>query len=354
MTTVEAGWAHATAHCPKHMTYGPCGGVRLDSTCEISDDPCVFLGNPVVPWGRHAGERDIRGGGPAVTSPRGLAILETMASRPVVISGMPALPLNAASIAACADLMRGKVDAVLAGDAGISRVQFPPSYRGKLIQQQGLPAWLGFNCRDRNRVALEGELAALSHEGVAGVHCVTGDHTDTGMRPDAKPVFDLESTQVIPIARSKGLLVSCAESPSSPPVADRPRRLAEKVRAGAQLALLQYCGEVEETAEFVQDARAAGADVPIIPGIPVVVDRAGAELLASFASARLPAGYVDAVLNAADPLTKGIEVALDYARGLVGVDGVGGVAIAGGAGPGNELMLAEALGVIGEELGAGS
>ena len=36
--------------CPKHMTYGPCGGVGADGACEVAPLPCAFLGGPVVPW----------------------------------------------------------------------------------------------------------------------------------------------------------------------------------------------------------------------------------------------------------------------------------------------------------------
>ena len=53
-------------------------------------------------------------------------------------------------------ILAGSVDAVLAGDAGAARVQFPPAYRASLIQATGLAVWTGFNCRDRNRVAMEG------------------------------------------------------------------------------------------------------------------------------------------------------------------------------------------------------
>lgn len=331
----------AVRACPKQMTYGPCGGVGGDGHCEVVPEPCVFLGRPVVPW---------TGPTPRPAAPPGL--LDIAARRPLVVSGMPAAPLSAASITACAERMRGGVDAVLAGDAGTSRVQFPPAYRARLIQDEGLPVWAGVNCRDRNRVALEGELAALAHARVAAVHCVTGDHPARGLRPDAPGVFDLEGTELVPLARAHGLLVSVAESPSAPPVGQRAARLAEKVRAGAQLAMLQYCGDAADVATFGVAARAAGAAVPLLPGVPVVVDVEGAGLLASFAAAVLPTGYVAGVLAARDPFTAGIEAALALARTLLAVPGVAGVVLAGGVAAGAEPVLAEALGTIGRELGA--
>lgn len=361
--------------CPKDMTYGPCGGVASDGACEVSVHRCTFLDAPLVRWpGVAVTARPARpdaevsaprpGAGPGTrpapapeTQPGRVAapfdLLALAAHRPVVVSALPSRALDAESITESAEIMRGTVDAVLAGDSGRSRVQFPPAYRAHLIQAAGLPAWVGVNCRDRNRVALEGELAALAHVGVAGVHAVTGDHTLTGDRPDARAVFDLESTEVVALARELGITVSVAESPASPPVALRAARLAQKVRAGAQLCFPQYCGDADDVRRFIDDARAAGADVPFVPGVPVVIDRAGALMLASFAAAVLPTGYVEAILAARDPYQAGIAAAIDYAEQLLEIDGVVGVLPAGGPTPGTETAFAHALASIGKALGAG-
>lgn len=341
--------------CPKDMTYGPCGGVGEDGACEVSVHRCVFLDAPLPHWPDVGAARvptPDSPPGPVATTPA-LDLLALAATRPVVVSALPSRAMDAGSITACAQIMQGTVDVVLAGDSGRSRVQFPPAYRAHLIQAAGLPAWVGVNCRDRNRVALEGELAALAHVGVAGIHAVTGDHTLTGDRPDARPVFDLESTEVVALARSLGLTVSVAESPASPPVHLRAARLAQKVRAGAQLCFPQYCGDADDVRRFVDDARAAGVDVPFVPGVPVVIDRPGALLLASFAAAVLPTGYVDAILAARDPYQAGVAAAIDYAEQLLEIDGVVGVLPAGGPTPGTETAFAHALASIGRALGAG-
>jgi hypothetical protein len=81
-----------------------------------------------------------------------------------------------------------------------------------------------------------------------------------------------------------------------------------------------------------------------------VVDREGAELLASFAGAALPAGFVESILTAGDPYRAGVAAALAYARELVEVDGVIGVVLAGGAAAGAEPVLAAALAEIGRSL----
>ena len=340
----------AAAGCPKHMTYGPCGGVGADGTCEVSPEPCLFV-NRALPV-RWVGE-PVATPAPATAAAR--EVRDLLARRPLVVTGFPAAPMSSASVRACAAELRGAADVCLAGDSGRARVQFPPSYRARLMAQAGVRVWSGVNCRDRDRDVLERELAGLHEVGVAGVHCVTGDHTASGDRPDAAPVFDLEATTLLPRARAAGLLTSFAESPSAPPVDARAARVAQKVRAGGELCLLQYCGEVEDVHRFVEaSAAAAGAPVPVLPGVPLLVDHVGARLFADFAAAVLPAGYVERVLAARDPEATGIRVAVELGRQLLGVPGVAGVVVAGGARDGHEVAYARALATVARELGGGS
>lgn len=247
-------------------------------------------------------------------------------------------------------MLLGSVDAVLVGDSGGSRVQFPPAHRALLIQQVGLPAWAGVNCRDRNRVALEGEIAALAATSVAGVHCVTGDHTDTGHRPDAAPVFDLDSTRLAALARAQGHLVSVAESPTTHPLAARPPRLAEKVKAGVDVCFVNHCGGAEVVADFIGAVDPALRPGAFLPCVPVVLDVGSAALLQSFPSLVLPAGHLDRILAAADPYVEGIRAAIELAEQMLTIPGVRGVNLSGGPALGGEAHFAGALAEIGAAL----
>ncbi len=329
--------------CPKHMEYGPCGGVRFDGGCEVSPHRCVFLERPTVRW-----HGDLEPPKPA--SAAATAMRELVATRQIVVGDFPARALDAASIAECGAILAGQVDAVLAGDAGNARVQFPPAYRAHLIRSTGLEVWTGLNCRDRNRVAIEGELAGLAEVGVAAVHCVTGDHTLTGDRPDAAPVFDLDSTEAAALARSAGHLVSVAEAPATPPVGRRPDRLFEKMRAGAEVCFVNHAGGAAPVAEFIDRAQQLGATMAFIPCVPIVIDRESAALLASFTTLVLPPGYLERILAASDAQAEGIAAAVELSRELLAIDGVRGVNLSGGTSAGREPWFAEALAVIGAEL----
>jgi 5,10-methylenetetrahydrofolate reductase len=332
------------------MTYGPCGGVTLTGACEVSPAPCVFLDRPTVHWQSPAqtqAKTQAQASG-SVGSDRMRALLAT---RPIVVADFPARALDADSLAACARVLAGRVDAVLAGDAGNARVQFPPSYRAHLIQAAGVAVWSGFTCRDRNRVAMAGELAALAHIGVAAVHCVTGDHTLIGHRPDARPVFDLDSTQATDLARSAGLLVSVGEAPATPPVGRRPERLLEKMRAGAEICFVNHAGGAGPVGEFIRKAKDLGVTMGFVPCIPIVVDHESALLLRSFTSLVLPEGYLDGILAAADPLAAGVRAATELAHAFLALDSVVGVNLSGGPGLGGELGFAEALATVADRIG---
>ncbi|MDF2044954.1 methylenetetrahydrofolate reductase C-terminal domain-containing protein [Microbacterium sp. Kw_RZR3] len=330
--------------CPKRMEYGPCGGVGFDGSCEIdAAHRCVFLPRPTVPW------TGVDRTTPVGPGPRTAAAADTLASldtRPWVVADLPARALSVASIDGCAAVLSGEVDAVLAGDAGTARVQFPPAYRAHLLQRRGLRVWTGLNMRDRNRVAIEGELAALAVEGVAGVHCVTGDHTQTGHRPDAAPVFDLDSTEAAALARAAGHVVSVAGSPAAPPVERRAARLREKLRAGADVCFVNHAGGAEPVRRFIDEV---GEPVRYIPCVPVVVDHASAALLESFTTLVLPDGFLSRVRSAADPRAEGIALAVALAEEMLAIPGVVGVNLSGGR-EGAEESFAEAMAEVARRL----
>lgn len=326
--------------CPKHMRYGPCGGVRADGRCEVAEAPCTFLDTPVVRWGgidRSTVPRRSATSPVAADELRGL-----LRTRPIVVADLPARACSGESIRSVGSVLSGHVDAVLAGDSGDARVQFPPAYRATLLQRAGLSVLTGLNCRDRNRVALEGELAGLADADVAGVLCLTGDHTDSGERPDAMPVFDLDSTELAALAAAAGHLVAVAESPSVPPAARRPGRLVQKLAAGAEVCFVDHAGGAEPVRAFSTSVRDSGGECAFIACVPLVVDAASAALLQSFTALVLPDGFLARILSAADPFAAGVQAAVRLSGELIEA-GVDGIDLSGGSGGADEVRYAEAM-----------
>jgi 5,10-methylenetetrahydrofolate reductase len=342
----EAGTATDFFACPKHMVFGPCGGVRASGACEVSDHPCVFLDTRGI-----APIDDLPTPPPLTAAAEELSAVLTRGR--AVVADLPARALDAASTRRCARIVAGSADAVLLGDAPSSRVQFSPSLRAQLVSGEGLRVWSGVNARDRNRVAIEGELASLAEAGVGAVHCVTGDHPLSGSRPDAAPVFDLDATRIAALARGFGHLVSVAASPAAPPRDRRPALLLGKLRAGAAVCFVDHCGGAAAVRSFVEAVRSLGASPAFLACVPVVLDRDSALSLAAFPGLVLPAGYLDRILSASDPAAEGIAAAAELSEAMLQIHGVRGVNLSGGPGIGGEERFAEALASIGSELGGG-
>lgn len=132
------------------------------------------------------------------------------------------------------------------------------------------------SCRDRNRIAIQGDVLGGSAMGVSNVLCLSGDDVTVGDQPEAKRVFDFDSIQLlrtIRIMRDKGrflsgreltepprLFLGAASNPFVPPFDWRPLRLAKKIEAGADFIQSQYCYDVPKLKGFMQQIRDLGLD----------------------------------------------------------------------------------------------
>jgi methylenetetrahydrofolate reductase (NADPH) len=357
-------WTAAAAACPKHMSHGPCAGVGADWSCEVPGvGRCSYLDVPDRDWPYSGALIPAPGTGAPVPgaagawprSPAAAGFLATAATRPVVVADLVAPPLSADGVRACAAEIAGFADACLTGDHPGARVQFPPSYRARLLAGEGVTAWAGINCRDRNRVAIEGEIAACADAGVAGVHCVTGDHPGTGHRRDAAAVFDLDSIELVELVSTSGALpgrplCSVAHAPAAPPAGKRLARLLAKIDAGADVVFVDHSGGAGPLADAVAALRAAGFGGLVLCCIPVVTGAGAAEVVASFAADRLPPGYLDAIMNAPDPAQSGVTAAAHFAEAVLAVPGVDGVNLSAGVGPGQELAVTRAMAEVGRRV----
>jgi methylenetetrahydrofolate reductase (NADPH) len=209
---------------------------------------------------------------------------------------------------------------------------------------------VGVNCRDRNRVALEGEIAACVDAGAVAAHCVTGDHPALGHRPDAEPVFDLDSVALVELATGRGLLCSVAHAPAAPPTGARLPRLLTKVDAGADAVFVDHCGGPGPVAAAVAALRATGFGGLVLACVPVVTDRSTAEVVASFAGEALPAGHIERILAAGDPTAAGITATVELARAMLAAADLDGVNLSGGTRPGDERAAARAVAEISRRL----
>src|SRR6266576_447042 len=173
-----------------------------------------------------------------------------------------------------ARLLRDWVDAANVTD-GQSAVVRMASWAGCLVAiQEGLEPVMQLQCRDRNRIALQADLLGASAMGIPNVLLLTGDHPRFGDHPDAKPVFDMDSIELIWTARTmreqRKLLsgrdlkpapdwfIGAVENPFAPPLKWRAERLGKKIAAGAQFFQTQFIFDVQIFTEFMRHVRDLG------------------------------------------------------------------------------------------------
>jgi len=100
-----------------------------------------------------------------------------------------------------AELIRGRVDAINVTDLQSSVMRLGSLAVCSLLKQKGFEPIFQVTCRDRNRLALQSDILSAAALGIENILALTGDHTTLGDHPEAKPVFDLDSVQLLQVIR---------------------------------------------------------------------------------------------------------------------------------------------------------
>jgi methylenetetrahydrofolate reductase (NADPH) len=237
-------------------------------------------------------------------------------------------------------------DAINATDASGANVHMSSLGVCALLVRAGYEAVLQMSCRDRNRIALQGDLLGAAALGVKNVLCLTGDDVTAGDQPEAKRVFDFDSIQLLRTAvimRERGVLLSgrrlslpprvflgAAENPFAPPLDWRPGRLAKKVEAGADFIQTQFVFDVPLFQQFMARVRDLGLHqrVYLLAGVgPLRSPRA-----AEFMRTRVPGVYIPETI--VDRLKKtpkerwqaeGMQICVEIIEQVRAIEGVAGV-----------------------------
>jgi 5,10-methylenetetrahydrofolate reductase len=158
---------------------------------------------------------------------------------------------------------------------------------------------------------------------------VTGDHP-RALGIDRSPRWGGESFDVVAATVAAGVPASVAESPASP--GPRVERVIAKERAGASMVILNHGGDPPDLVDFAHRCRDAGATVPMLAPVPIVVDPVSAARLDRFPGLRLPTGLTAAVATSRAPRREGIARAAALAADLMQTGVFAGVNLSGPAG----------------------
>ncbi len=221
-----------------------------------------------------------------------------------------------------AESLRGWIDAFNLTDSASAIMTMAPIAAALALKQQGFEPILQLTGRDRNRIAIQGDMLAAASLGIENIVCMGGDPPGAGDHPDAKPVFDLDTLALLKAARSmnegadmmgkalKGspaYTIGAVANPGAPELDKEIARMGDKVRDGAEFFQTQAIYEPEEFAKFMEQAAQFGK--PIIVGFIILKSGNMARRLnETLPGVSVPEALIEELDAADDKSAKSIEI----------------------------------------------
>lgn len=213
-----------------------------------------------------------------------------------------------------------------------------------LLTSSGHEPILQISCRDHNRIAIQGNVLGAAAMGISNVLCLTGDGVQAGDHPEAKPVFDLDSTSLLGVIKRMRdermfmsgrkitspprLFLGAAENPFAPPYDFRPLRLAKKIAAGAQFVQTQYCFDVPMLRTFMEKVRDLGLDQHcyILVGVgPLPSARSARWMRSHVPGVHIPDSIIARLEGAHDQRGEGRRLCVEIIQQVREIPGISGI-----------------------------
>ncbi len=264
---------------------------------------------------------------------------------------VPPLTGSPAPLLAEAELLRGKVHAINVTDAAAGRTTLSSLGAAAILAANGFEPILQMTCRDRNRIALAGDLLGAAAQGVRNVLILQGDDPKNGDQPDAKPVFDLNSRELMAMARamcSDGLLpsgrkiepppqlfIGGADVPARPGKDWKPDSLRGKLEAGAGFIQTQFCFDLDIARHYATLLNDSGLSeqLAFIVGVgPIASARSARWMNDNLFGVYVPDAVIERLEAASDQRAEGRRICRELIDGMREIKGIAGVHIMAPAG----------------------
>ena len=245
-----------------------------------------------------------------------------------------------------AALFDGYVDAINATDSSGANCHMSSMGICSLLTRRGYAMILQQSCRDRNRIAMQGDILGAAAMGVCNILCLSGDGVQSGDHPEAKPVFDMDSISALSMVRHMRdeqqflsgrainspprLFLGGAANPFAPPLDFRPHRMAKKIAAGAQFIQTQYCFDVERMKTFMAQVRDMGLleKAYVLAGVgPLASAKAAEWIRKNVAGVHIPDDVIQRLAGAENQKQEGVDLCVDLIEQVREIEGVSGVHI---------------------------
>jgi len=170
-----------------------------------------------------------------------------------------------------AELIKTRVDAINVTDLQSSVMRLGSLGVCVLLKQHGFEPIYQVTCRDRNRLALQSDILSAASFGIENLLLLTGDHTSLGDHPEAKPVFDLDSVQLLQVVKKlqegtdmKGnkligeapkFCMGAVVNPGADPLEPQIIKMEKKIAAGAQFFQTQAVYDIKVFENFLNKTK---------------------------------------------------------------------------------------------------
>lgn len=231
-----------------------------------------------------------------------------------------------------ADIVRNHVDAINITDNPRAHMRMGSLGGCCLLLKENIEPIFQMTGRDRNRIALQSDLLSAWALGIRSVLVTTGDHVSAGDHKGAKPVFDLDSAQLLyaieqlnggrdisgnPLSGATDFLYGAALNPFLEPQELNLIRTQQKINQGVSFFQTQPIFDIAQFETFIQLYSKASLKTPVIAGILVLKSAQ----MARFVNTNIPGihigdSIIDGLENAADPVEYGMSVAIDIGTAL--------------------------------------
>ncbi|HEY8508220.1 MAG TPA: methylenetetrahydrofolate reductase [Steroidobacteraceae bacterium] len=230
-----------------------------------------------------------------------------------------------------AELLKSHVDAFNLTESPRARMAVEPKSVGHLLLDRGIEPIIQITARDRNRIAIQADLLGGALLGLTNFVFMSGDHPKNGDHPDAKPVFELNASEMLatahglaaghdqagnPLKGAPRLFIGAVANPGAKDFEGEVINTRRKVDAGANFLQTQALYEARTLEAFVNAVRPG--DTAILAGIiPLKSAKMARWLNENVPGIRVPDSLIaemDSVAGTSAEVDKGIEIAARIIR----------------------------------------
>lgn len=258
-----------------------------------------------------------------------------------------------------AQSLKPVVSAVNVTDGAGARVRMSSLAASIYLKQMGVEPIMQATCRDRNRIAIQGDLLGAAAFGIRNVLVLGGDKVTAGDEPDAKAVFDFDSCSLIAVldtmshegktlsgselSSAPDFFPGAADLPHDPPPDWVPEALLAKQQAGARFVQTQYCFDMELLARYMQKMADHGLTEKLyfLVGLgPLRSVKSAVWMRDSLSGTVMPDGIIRRMEAARDPRAEGISICAELIQQVREIKGIAGVHLMA---PGMHQEIVEAV-----------